>query len=417
MKINRFSLLVGLGLVFLSQPGALLAQDSLRLYLRGAESQPVSYATVLLTAPEQDWLRGNYTDERGYASLPLPTGADSVTLTVSHLDFSADTLRLALGELARPLVRTLAPRAYLTEMVTVAATRPVITRRADRLVLPVAGTNLATGESAYSILNYAPGVRTDSYRGLTLNGRGDVLVIVDERVLRLRPEEVASYLAALPATAVQQVEVMVNPPAEYAAEGTGGVIRIVTDPAASRGWELNLGTYGQLSRLERDVYPSAGANVGLTGTRGKWSYRSLYVYDRTASSQRTTGVRGEPTERVDYAITLDQNPEVSHLASLGGALQLDDRRRIYLTLDQRWRNLDADILSLNRAVGPAGAVSAESRSDYGELQRTTELDGGYSFGSGRTQRLLTANAYLSYADERARVDNFINPDETAAVAE
>jgi hypothetical protein len=52
------------------------------------------------------------------------------------------------------------------------------------------------------------------------------MVMMDGRPTYLSAAELTSYLKNLPASAIDQIEIMTNPPAKYDAAGNAGIINI-----------------------------------------------------------------------------------------------------------------------------------------------------------------------------------------------
>lgn len=170
--------------------------------------------------------------------------------------------------------------------VTVAAKRFVVQRQVDRTVYRVDASTLATGLGASDLLQDLPGVSVSASGGVSLHGDSHVVILVDGR-----PSAQASSPEALenfPADQIERVEVMTPPPAEYAAQGTGGVINLVTKKGTTEG-----------------LSGAARGNVGWKGrgklggdfsyTQGSWTlsgdaaYRQTYSAGDTVSHQVADG--------------------------------------------------------------------------------------------------------------------------------
>jgi len=117
--------------------------------------------------------------------------------------------------------------------VTVAAKRFVVQRQVDRTVYRVDASTLSSGLGAADLLQDLPGVSVSAAGGVSLHGDAHVVILVDGRpsALVTSPEALENF----PADQIARVEVMSPPPAEYAAQGTGGVINLVTKTGAAEG--------------------------------------------------------------------------------------------------------------------------------------------------------------------------------------
>ncbi|MDE6694408.1 MAG: outer membrane beta-barrel protein, partial [Bacteroidales bacterium] len=80
------------------------------------------------------------------------------------------------------------------------------------------------------------GVTIDKDDNISLNGRGGVLVLINDRDPHLGGQNLANYLRGMPGNNIEKIEVMNNPSSKYDAEGTGGIINIKTVRSQASGF-------------------------------------------------------------------------------------------------------------------------------------------------------------------------------------
>ncbi len=135
--------------------------------------------------------------------------------------------------------------------VTVTAQKPMIERKVDRTVVNVDAMISAAGSTALDVLEKSPGVSVDQNGVISLKGRAGVTIFIDDKPTYLSGSDLESFLRSLPASTIDQIELMTNPPAKYDAAGGAGVINIRTKRSRVRGFNgsLNLaytqGRYGK----------------------------------------------------------------------------------------------------------------------------------------------------------------------------
>lgn len=141
--------------------------------------------------------------------------------------------------------------------VVVTGRKALITRKPDRTVVNVDAMLSAAGNTALEVLEKSPGVRVDQSSGsISLNGRQGVTIYIDDKPTYLSGTDLTDYLRSMPASTVNTIELMTNPPAQYDAAGTGGIINIVTKRSKMKGFNggLNLGLIqGQKTRTNNSV--------------------------------------------------------------------------------------------------------------------------------------------------------------------
>src|SRR5579872_3646178 len=127
------------------------------------------------------------------------------------------------GTLARAQPRTDTVKT-LTKA-TVTARRPLIEHLIDRTVVNADALPGKDGATLMDLLEKSPGVTVEQ-NSIQLQGRDAVAIYIDDKPTYLSGDALANYLRSLPASAVDRIELMTNPPARYDAAGTGGVINI-----------------------------------------------------------------------------------------------------------------------------------------------------------------------------------------------
>ncbi len=126
--------------------------------------------------------------------------------------------------------------------VVVSTMKPIIERKADRLVFNVENTVASQG-SSWDVLKRTPGVIAME-NDLKVRNQSATIYINDRKV-QLSSQEVHDLLENYPAGHIKLVEVIGNPPAKYDAEG-GPVLNIVTSKNISLGYKGNISsTYTQ----------------------------------------------------------------------------------------------------------------------------------------------------------------------------
>ena len=219
----------------------LLSTSLLMIFILNAFSQlsgrltdekgtPVSYASVsVLRIPDSVIVTGAVTDDQGKFTLTSPEAGQFmlrlsamgyVTRYTTPFESAGKTFMKNFGKLI------LKEDSKLLGEVTVKALRPTIIMKSDRLVVSVEGTALASGSSAFEVLEKAPGVWIDQDGNIQLNGKAGVRVMVDDRPSYLSGKELQTLLEGMSAENIKSIEVITNPSAKYEAAGSSGILNI-----------------------------------------------------------------------------------------------------------------------------------------------------------------------------------------------
>jgi hypothetical protein len=145
----------------------------------------------------------------------------------------------------------LSPSGKTLNEVAVTAKKSYVQQKIDRTVVNVGALISNTGANALEVLSKSPGVQVDADGNITFKGKSGVLVMIDDKPTYLSAANLATYLKSLPSSALDQIELMDNPPAKYDAAGNAGVINIKTKKNATKGFNavvsanLAQGFYGR----------------------------------------------------------------------------------------------------------------------------------------------------------------------------
>ncbi|MEM9548754.1 MAG: TonB-dependent receptor [Bacteroidota bacterium] len=126
------------------------------------------------------------------------------------------------------------------DQVTVTAKKPFIELKADKMVVNVANSSVSAGNSALEVLEKSPGVIIDNNDNISLRGKQGVLVTINGKNQYMTGEEITRMLQNMPASNIQNIEIITNPSAKYDAEGNSGIINIVLKRNENLGMNGNM---------------------------------------------------------------------------------------------------------------------------------------------------------------------------------
>ncbi len=122
------------------------------------------------------------------------------------------------------------------EGVTVTAKRPFIETKIDKTVVNVDASPTSAGATALEVLEKSPGITVSNDGVISLRGKAGVIVMMDGKQTFLSATDLANLLKNMPASAIDQIEIMTNPSAKYDASGNSGVINIKTKKGRTAGF-------------------------------------------------------------------------------------------------------------------------------------------------------------------------------------
>ena len=133
------------------------------------------------------------------------------------------------------LLAQAAPDKSVSEVVVTGQAAPVQTS-IDRRSYSVASDLQAQSGSIGDALRNVPSVEVDAQGEVSLRGDSNVTILIDGKPSSLfQGDGKGQALQQLPANSIERVEVITNPSAEFRADGSGGVINLVTSKAKGAG--------------------------------------------------------------------------------------------------------------------------------------------------------------------------------------
>lgn len=117
--------------------------------------------------------------------------------------------------------------SYSLSEVTVTAQKALFEKKVDRTVINVQSSVTSAGNTALNVLGKSPTVSVNRANGeISLMGKQGVLVMINDKEVRMEPEDLLNMLEGMPADNIQSIELITTPPARYDAQGTAGIINI-----------------------------------------------------------------------------------------------------------------------------------------------------------------------------------------------
>jgi len=132
-------------------------------------------------------------------------------------------------------VLTLTQNAKGLGTITVTAQRPFVETKLDKTVVNVDASPTSAGSTALDILEKSPGIMVDNDGNISLRGKQGVIVMMDGKQTYLSASDLANLLKNMPASALDQIEIMTNPSSKYDASGNSGIINIKTKKGKNNG--------------------------------------------------------------------------------------------------------------------------------------------------------------------------------------
>ncbi|SFF09605.1 CarboxypepD_reg-like domain-containing protein [Chitinophaga sp. CF118] len=211
--------------------------------------------------------------------------------------------------------------------VTITASKPFVTRKIDRVVMNVQDNAIATGKSSIDLFRLAPGVFINN-GNISINGVWGTRVMVNGRMLNLKGDDLKNYLANLKSNDIKSIEIIAHPPAEYDAEGSGGIINIVLKKNLNSG--LN-GYVGADYSIGIGKYPAYRPYLSLNYRKKKVGLSGSYSYGWEKNFQDITQERSFTDNGQYHSATSSTGLRNSNNVKLGATYDISNKQ--YIAID------------------------------------------------------------------------------------
>lgn len=257
-------------------------------------TQPLEYATISLVSKESGQIvDGTITDKTGFFKLKnVDFGLYKIEIT--FIGYNTQTFDNILVERTNREIDLgqviLQPAVEEIGEAVVVADRPTMTYKIDKKVINVSQQHTSASGTAVEILENIPSVTVDIEGNVSLRGSESFTVLIDGKPTVLDPSDA---LSQIPASAIDNIEVITNPSAKYDPDGTSGIINIITKKNKLQGFNgivnLNAGMYDRYGadfllnwRKER-INLFFGADINNRNMEGTMETENRTIADDTTS--------------------------------------------------------------------------------------------------------------------------------------
>jgi outer membrane receptor protein involved in Fe transport len=293
--------------------------------LDSANRQAIVGASVELTG-YNGGVRTLVSDKMGFFSFDgLPN--DYYRLRVSFVGFGSmvlDSIHIyaakkvaLLGEI------NLKSSASNMDEIVIYFEKPLIQTKDGNIIMNVGESPLAASSTAADLLRNMPLVSTDPDGKVSVRGR-EPRILVDEKPVELNGQQLSDFLESFPGGMIDKIEVMTNPPPQFANE-PGGVINITTRKGKT-GMNGRVtaygGTRGELGGNFSLNYRQKGLSMSLVGGTTYNEYKRKgdgireNYYDDSSNQLHTSSRNVNRSARPNARFTVDYDLDSKNNISL-----------------------------------------------------------------------------------------------------
>lgn len=199
-------------------------------------NQPMEYANIAIyNKQDSSLVTGGITNEQGKFNIEGMTYGEYY-LVANFIGFEKTQVRDINLDKTNPVFNSgsinLSPATTELGSVEVVADKSAIEYKLDKKVVNVSQVINAAGGTAVDVLENTPSVQVDIEGNVSLRGSSNFTVLIDGRPSVLSG---ADALRQIPASTLDNIEIITNPSAKYEPDGMAGIINLVTKKNTIQG--------------------------------------------------------------------------------------------------------------------------------------------------------------------------------------
>jgi ferric enterobactin receptor len=181
------------------------------------------------------------------------------------------------------------------ETVSITADKPIIKQEIDKITYDLQSDPESKGNNVLEMMRKIPLLSLDAEDNIQLKGSGNYKILINGKPSSMVDQNPKDILRSMPASSIQNIEVITNPPSKYEAEGLAGIINIITNKKVDNGYNGNV----NINHRFPVGGPGGGGSFTIkSGKFGASGYGGVGTYNSPATnstnSRITTGTN--PTD-------------------------------------------------------------------------------------------------------------------------
>ena len=294
----------------------------------------VEFATVSVYKKGTDKVvNGTVSEEGGvFKIIELPLGTYDVqfsfigytTKTIHGIDLTPEKPDADLGTVL------MSSDQLMLDEVEVVGQAAVVENKVDRIVYNADKDPSTAGGDATDVLRKVPLLSVDMDGNVSLRGSSNLQILINGKPSGMFSSNVGDALRMIPSDQIKNVEVITTPGAKYDAEGTGGIINIITKKKTIDGFSGSVnGSLGNIQNNGGLNFNFARGRFGLNGGGGtffSWPQdgpSSFYREDYLENAVRTLSQVGNTTtQRIGFRGTAGAFYDINAYNSINTSFNL-----------------------------------------------------------------------------------------------
>lgn len=288
---------------------SVFAQSSIAGKVKPAYSLPVTFNVYLKDLGDSSKTRVTQTDSASrfkFENLPN----SNYQLHVSHIGYRDFSQVISLFN-SHVAIDEIVPELSDNRLkeVEVVASRPQFVQELDHIRYNIQGTSIGISGSALEVFQRLPGVEVSpDGTSIAINGRNEIGILMDGKLVRIPISSLLQILSSTNAQDIESIDVFENPPSQFDADFSGGIINIKR--IKKRGEGVNGSVLVGIGYGDKDK-EKVGINLGYQKDRINLFGDLNYDRNRTPRNFVNSSMQFIGGQQVESYTTTYRNPVIT----------------------------------------------------------------------------------------------------------
>lgn len=375
-------------------------------------NQPVEFATIALTDATGKTIDGTIADAKG--KFTISKIADGMyTVSLSFIGYQTITQSVVLegkkNDINLSTIKLEEEARQLNEVI-VEGKKDLVEERVDRTIYNAENDATTRGGDATDVLKRVPMLSVDLDGNVSMRGSTNITVLINNKPSTIMANSVADALKQIPSDQIKTVEVITSPSAKYDAEGSAGIINIITKKNTLQGLTLNVDAGAGFR----------GSNLGINGNyrKGKMGFslggfgRANYNVEGAFDNSQLTTTTDEnqvSTQRLSLQNANNRSQGIFGNYNLGWDYDINKKNSVAASIRYGLRNNNSFQDALTSQIFENDNLLSSSLRDVNtkDLSATVDMNFTYTRLFEKPQREFSVLALYSRNDRNNDFTNTI----------
>ena len=375
-------------------------------------NQPVEFATIALTDATGKTIDGTIADAKGKFTISKIVDG-KYTVSLSFIGYQTITQSVELegkkNDINLSTIK-LEEEAHQLNEVIVEGKKDLVEERVDRTIYNAENDATTRGGDATDVLKRVPMLSVDLDGNVSMRGSTNITVLINNKPSTIMANSVADALKQIPSDQIKTVEVITSPSAKYDAEGSAGIINIITKKNTLQGLTLNVDAGAGFR----------GSNLGINGNYrkdkmgfslggfGRANYNVEGAFDNSQLTT-TTDENQVSTQRLSLQNANNRSQGIFGNYNLGWDYDINKKNSVAASIRYGLRNNNSFQDALTSRIFENGNLLSSSLRDVNtkDLSATVDMNFTYTRLFEKPQREFSVLALYSRNDRNNDFTNAI----------